>query len=689
MKRIFLKLSIALIVSSTLLPVTACTFNFYVNRAKNAIAQQFANQTANIVKSLVLSKNLNADTNTNIDNFFNINKNSTIDNPSHGKTINNWGDFQQYWGINGKINTSGFNQDQFLVANGKGNLTKQIINMNNLDNTFQKLSYINSFSLTDNQNLYAELIAPNALFKNIIVDFINQLKITDVSKLSPILQQIIPLIRNIASDYQGNFLTPLTNLLKTFSDGWWKGSSPINYDTCQKFMNNWKDDQDQPYSQWNFKNQWNITTDNVLTWNKQDINLYRGGVLINYLFWKISKDHKIGNLEGKDPDQPRYLGNIISNHLTDSDPQTAIINDLKQYLPNLIENPNYIFTLLEAIIPIIKQYLLKMTDISQGIKHLTIGDGYPTILNINRFNLNDIIKTIKDLLNNKEKLNQLVNDLLISPFTYDLQINYHGIIVEPLGYLLNSDITIPLIDIKAIKTQLVKTIVSFLTSESVKNIFNQIANISQQLNDQYGKSGGIDIDSDQLKEQLTNDNTGLFALLKPFMDQLKIIINKTEDINDEELLKLYTLLGGAGPTSKGIIPSRFTGFLNTLQTAIINPNNPLKKIIILLIGNDLNQKGFIQLLQDNNNHWINDHYTKYFTKENDNKMTSFSNIKMTSTTIIKDQEIINLSYQLTYNFNQQNYQFIIKCICLNDLIKQSGVKSFRFQTIQLLNTTKS
>lgn len=103
------------------MPLIACSFNFYVERSIKHNAKEVGNKTSSVLKSLVMSKTVDNDTGNTIDDIMSQTKNNTIISVTNGKNLNNWG-------VNGKIDISGFDRDQFFVASGAGTLTKEVNN---------------------------------------------------------------------------------------------------------------------------------------------------------------------------------------------------------------------------------------------------------------------------------------------------------------------------------------------------------------------------------------------------------------------------------------------------------------------------------------------------------------------------------------------------------------------------------
>ncbi|WP_342276785.1 hypothetical protein [Spiroplasma endosymbiont of Nebria brevicollis] len=172
-------------------------------------------------------------------------------------------------------------------------------------------------------------------------------------------------------------------------------------------MTNWKDVNSTPYSQWNQNGGWSITNNighQVQDWTPEAYSLYRSGVLINHLFWQIGNDNpQVGR---------KYLGEIISKNIDGLSINTdQLIKDITPYLNYILTNPTYLITIVEAVILIVKKWLLEMPNINSGIKHLIFSDK-ASDPSSGRFNLLEVINTIKALVQNPEQVTNTIKELL-------------------------------------------------------------------------------------------------------------------------------------------------------------------------------------------------------------------------------------------------------------------------------------
>ncbi|CAB1054177.1 hypothetical protein [Spiroplasma endosymbiont of Danaus chrysippus] len=710
MKKVFTKLGIILIASATILPLSACTFNFYVNRVTNSIAKSFADQTSALIKSMVMSKELTADTSSTNDDIMGKIKNSSINNLTKNTSLDNWGDLQTRWGENGKIDVNNFNPDNFFKASGTGELTKTINSKKQVNDIFSSLDYIRTISIMANPQLENIVVGAGM---DPISSFLKSLQ-GDLSTLPAGLQ----LIANLINNYGPNFLSSLTRIFGNLVNGSWSDqqtSTPTDEETIIKFMNNWKDDSSQPYSAWNDNGKWKIdphASIGPLPWKlypghkvsdwkwKQDYDLYHGGTLINYLFWKMSEDNKIF---GKDGKSIRYLGDIIADYINISgsvtDPKVdfddkGFFSDIERYLPYLLTNPLYILTIIEAIIPVIKKWILDMPDITEGVKNLTIGNGYPSKPSAGSYNLLDIINTIKSLINQPEKLKQILLNIFgkttaetrgFDTFLYDLKLNTKFDAI-PLALDLGGVIG----DGKYDPTPLITTLLEKINTDSVKNIIDSITDLITKISEQYPSNEGINIDLQDLENFLFNNTTGLLIIFKnDTIVTLKNIINKS-DVTATDVEELYKSLGGHINKDDPEYPTFTQGsILDILQKTMIEPHSQLNNILNLLLGttDESHKLGIKNIITANNNQWIKDNYEVYFDADNttdiNKKIGNTSNITMTKTTI-NNIETINLKYDFTYKIKNTTYHFIITAIDIENLIDFQGIRTFKFKSITLV-----
>ena len=711
MKKIFIKLGIILIASATILPLSACTFNFYVNRVTNSIAKSFADQTSALIKSMIMSKELDADTSSTNDDIMGKIKNSSINNLTKNIDLNNWGDLQTRWGENGKIDVNGFDPNNFFKASRTGQLTKSINSKKQVNNFFSSLSYIRTISIMYNPQLVNIVLGVGM---SPISNFLKSLQ-GDLSN-SPIGLQ---LVANLINNYGPNFLSPLTRIFGNLVNGSWSDqqtSTPANEETLTKFMNNWKDDSGQPYSAWNNGEKWKISSflgkfsgHKVKDWkSKQDYDLYHGGTLINYLFWKMSKDNKIF---GKDGKSIRYLGDILSEHITvksinslnvDFDDK-GFFNDIKKYLFYFLTNPLYPLLLIEGIIPLIKKWILDMPDITQGVKNLTIGNGYPSNPSVGSYNLLDIINTIKSLINNPTKLKQILLTVFaktttetrgFDTFLYDVKLNLEIKVISSfniyvkliLGGLIGDNAYDP--------TPMIDAIINAINTDSVKNIIDSIIDLITKISEQYPKypsNEGINIDLKKLETFLFDNTIGLLIILKNYTIGVLQNIIKKDDVIATDVENLYKSLGGHINKEDPEFPIFTSGSIfDILQKTMLQSDTQLNNILNLLLGttNENNKLGIKDIITDNNNQWIKDNYEIYFDADNttgiNKKIGNTYNITMTKSTI-NNIETINLKYDFTYKIKNTKYHFIIKAIDIENLIDFQGIRTFKFKSITLEN----
>ncbi|WP_425377413.1 hypothetical protein [Spiroplasma endosymbiont of Aleiodes alternator] len=656
-----------------------------------------------------MSKELGADTSSTNDDIMGKIKNNSINNLTKNTSLNNWGDLQTRWGENGKIDVNNFDPDNFFKASGTGELTKTINSKKQVNDFFSSLDYIRTISIMANPQLENIVVGAGM---DPISSFLKSLQ-GDLSTLPTGLQ----LVANLINNYGPNFLNPLTRIFGNLVNGSWSDqqtSTPTDEETLIKFMNNWKDDSGQPYSAWNNGERWKISPTfgqlpghKVSDWkSKQDYDLYHGGTLINYLFWKMSEDNKIF---GKDGKSPRYLGGVLSEHITldGSLLHTGNIKvhfdnkgffaDIERYLPYLLTNPLYILTIIEAIIPVIKKWILDMPDITEGVKNLTIGNGYPSKPSAGSYNLLDIINTIKSLISQPEKLKQILLTVFakttaetrgFDTFLYDLKLNlkiskqFFLRVNLTLGGLIGDEMYKP--------DDLIDTIIKAINTDSVKNIITSITDLITKISEQYPGNEGINIDLQDLENFLFNNTTGLLIIFKnDTIVTLKNIINKT-DVTATDVEELYKSLGGHINKDDPEYPT-FTqnSILDILQKTMLEPHSQLNNILNLLLGTtDESHKLEIKnIITTNNNQWIKDNYEVYFDADNttgiNKKIGNTSNITMTKTTI-NNIETINLKYDFTYKIKNTTYHFIITAIDIENLIDFQGIRTFKFKSITLV-----
>lgn len=650
MRKLLVNLTGILTFSSSALPLVGCTFNSYVNQVSDKVAASLASETSNVIKSLITAKNLDADTQATINAALKpTTKNeSIIKNQTDTTEINNWNQFQTNWGLNNSINTKGFATNDFIVANGQGSLTKQINNINSTNETLSYFDYISALNVIDNSTLYGVLFGTNAIAQPIVKNLLTSLK------NGTLAEPWASLVNNLINNYQGNILEPITELL----------NEVVDTITLPNFQN-WKDANGIPYSEWvNSNGKWSFSAPK--TWTTNDFALYRGGAIVNHLFKKMALENfdKITN--------PQYIGAIISANLDNSTDE--LLAAFQPYLDLLLSNPKYILQLITGLMPLIKDLIFNASDLTQGIKHLTFGDAYPTNKDNNSYNLKTVFTNLKTIISDKTKVETLAENLLSSPFLYDIKISIAGDLAVPLPSGLN---------FKAdTKQQLIETITNLLTGADFNKTFNDINNIIEKLNDQFQGSDGIDLNLENIKNLLINKDNGLLTLLADVADTIANIIkpdnNSEDEITNEQLTALYESLGGQTPKNNTTeLTFRKNSILWKLQTELANAQSDLSTILKIVYRNDEYQ-GVVNFILDQNQNWIKENYTNYLSSNY--SKSKISNINY-QTTENNNQTITNISYDFFYEIGTNKYHFFIKGIAIDNKDDFSGTHNFKFTDI--------
>ncbi len=658
MRKLLVNLTGILTFSSSALPLVGCTFNSYVNQVTEKVAINLATQTSDVIKSLIVSKNLDADTQEAINDTLTPNEKDEAIIENYTKdtkniTINNWNEFQNNWGFNNNINTKGFKQNDFIVANNQGSLTKQINSLTNTNATLQYFNYISALNVVDNSTLYNLLFSENV--QPIIKGFLTDLKNDTLA------EPWASLVKNLINNYQGNVLEPITQLLSELVDGWHKVTTP---DKFENFFLNWKDNQGVPYSEWvNTDGTWKFTA--FTNWNSNDINLYRGGVIINHLFKKMALENsdKIANSQ--------YIGAIISDNL--NNPIDELLAAFQPYLDLLLTNPKYLLQLITGLIPLIKDLIFNASDLTKGIKHLTFGNHYPTNDKLNTYNLKTIFANLKNILTDKTKVELLATKLLESPFLYDIKISLS---------VANSLVSVPLPTGLSIKTdtknELIQTITNLLTGSDFGNTFNDIYSVIEKLNDQFQGSDGIDLNLENLKNLLINNDNGLLKILADVANTIANIIKSNDEITNEQIGLLYESLGGQTPKN-GITQATFrkNSILWILQNELANNQSDLSNIVKVIYRND-QYKGVTNIIVEQNENWIKENYTNYLSPSYSKSKINNINYKVVEN---NNQNIINISYDFFYKIGTSKYHFFIKGTAIDNKSNFSGTHHFKFTDI--------
>lgn len=708
MKKIFTRLAVALTASSLVLPLTGCVYNFYVNSATNAVIKSYADQTSIVLKSLVLGKTKNADTAQTIQDIFETYPNLSVQNHTRDKSVASWDEFEALWGLNKEIKIAGFNpDDEFFVKSGDGSLTQQVNTYKTVNNVLNQINLVSGLNVATNRLLY-NLIKDEGDIKSTIVNFLNQTKNPNKDELDTITLLLKNIVLGPEWDkgvYDENAFTksvtnPLTSLLNYLNYGLWTKdqSTPTGKPEFQDFMTNWKDEGGKPFSQWNDGSAWNLDEEYYDNWTPSDYNFYRSGVLLNHLFYQIGKDYQIKKWvkSGNPPEyRDRYLGDIISDQAVGGD----MMADLGQYLPYLLQNPAYIITIIEAVVPIIKQWALKMSDITKGVKKLTFGDKYPNDDANNSYNIRNVLDNLYQLINydkdvSESALKGVLEDLFAlhgyatgSTFTYDINIT---LLSKPLPELYDVVIVGPIVK-KAVEGLINDTILGLLRDNDVKGIFtNIIDNIYEPWIKQYNDNDdGLVLDLESFQDYLLNDTTGLVTIINEQL--IKVLYNIMKNPNpitekdDSEYFQFYEGLGGQLPPSRGEeapLDFKENSILSILKRDINDTNSVFGQLVLILVGNSSNNNtGLFSYIVDSNNQWLADNYTNFFDATN----KGIGRIYNQTMTIRQEGNAIIrvLTYNFNYTIDKVTYSFAVKCQSYDDIDTDIGVKKFYFSDITL------
>lgn len=707
MRKFFTKLAIILTTSSLALPLTACVYNFYINSATNAVIKSFADQTSTVVKSLVLGKEKNTDTSQTIYDMFNDFPNSSIKNQTGNETISQWEDVVSKWGYDGKINLSGFDPvtENYFVPTGSGTLTSQVNTYRSINDVFNKLGLVSGLNIIDNKLIY-NLIKDGAT-KSTIETFLNGTKGDDPSQMD----SISALLKNLVlgkdwknpdeQSFNKNVITPIKSLFNSLVDGKWSdlNGNPVDVPTTKEafkdYMTNWKDTSGSPYSQWNNGTEWTLDPSTYEFWNQSDYIFYQSGTLINHLFRQIGIDNKISKLGSEqtnfadEPNYARYLGDIISDHISGTSLDKYLLPDIMQYINALTTNPMYIINLIEAVVPIIKQFLLQMSDITKGVKNLTFGKAYPTDDSNGSYSIDEILKRVQNLLANPDDILNIIRDLITfnkpkpgNSFTYDIKVTIKlGSIIEvkwPLPRVLN----LAKGEIEKMLTSLKDT----LSSPAVQGAVNNILDIYGKWIKQYDdKETGINFDLTKFQEFLLSDTNGLItAINRDIIPTLAKIMKNPNPITDAEYFEFYESLGGQLPPAGGQPPADFkkNSALYLLKKDLNDTTTPFGQLVLILLGNSSSgNTGLLPLITESNNQWLKDNYTNFFDLKNKSSGHIYNQIMTTS--IIGNKISNTLTYNFVYRINGKSYFFWVRCKSSDVKDDFTGIKNFFFTDIQL------
>lgn len=737
MKKILSKIASTLSIISFVIPTAACTFNNAINTVKNKIASDFAQETSNVLKSLVLSKEKGFATKSSIDNFFqNYPLPSVQNNDSNFNTVN---DFINSWGENGKIKTKNFNLNNYFIADNKSNISNEVENTKNIDSTLNSLTSVLAIGVVNNP-LLTNFLENNSDTKDTITNFFQNTLNLKKSNNSNVINTIESLVKNTFlgnnwanskyNHFTNNVYNPLKNIFNYLINNNWENNTPAptNFKQMTNFMSNWKDYEGNYISQNANNGNWKPIDKNYKNWNSEDFAFYRAGSLLNYLFYVIGKDNGIDQDSFFDHKYPggSYLSTILSYNINEyisissiiSNPAamiknllTNLENDLLQFLPYFLENPYYILTAIDACLPLVK-YILFSPDSNIKIQYLTFGKKYKKSLDNNSFNIDELISKISNFFKNKNWINQVINfiDQILGisdkdnkPLLSDLNLNMSTAI--KFGLWINNPISIQDLIKALLDSSIAKNFVTKNTiNNQIKGIFinnkNEYTNLSNQIISivnlvqtvynqwikQYNDTNsGIKLDLTKFMNYLFNSKNGLLTLINNQVSNEIYKILKEKTFKEQDYKDLFSSLGiEFSSTIGGDAPYNFKpdSVISIFLTSF-NDNNTFIRQVVNIIFGDFAKKytGFIEVIFNNNEKWINDNYGKYFSVNKSN--ASISKIKLTTNKNNNDTTDY-LQYDFKYTINKKTYNFFVKCVSNHQNGTPDSVKNFKFSEIDLL-----
>lgn len=721
MKKILNKIMSITASIGIVMPTISCTFNEYSDSVRNKVINEFANETSNVVKSLILSNQYGFETKQTINDMFSQNSIPGINN-NDNIPFNNINDFEKAWGVKEnstdtyKIN-SNFNLNHFFVADKKSSSTNQINQYKNANTILQDLNYASAIGVINNPLAY-NFLNPNQAtggIKNTIIDFFKNAQTLSKSDTSNTNNTIATLLKNSilgpdwtnpsTSAFQNQIINPLKDALNYFVYGQWGTDNngnpeytPRNSSELESFISNWKDFDGNNISVFT-KNgtPWDKFQPDSTKWYPKDYNFYRTGAYLNYFFFKIQADNSDDSSLGTGG----YLTDIINNGIFDP---TGMLATIESFFPYLLKNPYYILILVQSIMPLIKYFIFD-TNPQNSIKYLTFGNKFPTNQKNSEYNIGDIINNISNFFANKNWVNKIIDFLneitglkepnkldYIPPFLNDIflpsNINslltilavFTGKSINDLITWIDSYIKDLFIDANGNYTSLSNTIIQVV--DSIHSIYN---NWIKQYND---KNDGIKIDLPKLMNFLFNDNSGILILLnKDVSTVLYTVFTQTATPFNET--NYNNLLEGLGiqlpPVAGQNPPNNFkdNSILTNLISGFNDSSNPLRDLINVIIGeSNKGYQGMNVYAINFDNDYINNNYLKYFDINN----TSIGKIsKASMKTINKDGTTTNnLQYDLTYTINNKTFKLFIKCTSSFTTGSTPATQNFKFSEINFI-----
>jgi len=589
--------------------------NNSIENVDTKTAEQYANETAIVNKSLLIGKNQGFNTNPLLNNMYQLLPTSNINNLT---PINNTAnDFINHWTQN--LNATSINTIQALYQrNGIKQPEVEKINrkINEYKNDATYLPQIKNYLTNSNLS--------NPIIMNLIDNSLKN------KKLVPNISEILSYIK-----YDQLLFDAINECLTD-----WDQQSQFSGATALDCMHDYMSKKGTISEAWQNTNRgwpnWYYVQMQASNWNwNNDFYEYMAGVNFNYLFKKVS---------GK------YLGDMLTENIT-LNPLAKHFNDqqfaktFQAALDKIINNPNTWPYLVKAIIPIIKIKFLNLDNPTLGIKNITWDNPNPIAKNTKQVvELKTILTKLQHFLSpeGRSDLINLIASLLGGPFGEDIIITVYPL-DNPLCYTLPEVFKTYswFISLNDIASQVVDQLRAGIENLEIPKWISKIVDFTNK----YLTNNPI-IDLQDLASYL-NVTFGSAAFSTALANVKDIIENPTTTTHSAQ--EIFALLGVQLNNNK----FKENSVLDNLTKWLATPNSTINQILGIFQDNK-SKTGIINNMLLKQQKLRYDLYEKYFDLDNSR---SFSINKIQMKKYHHDNGAIEaiLTYQLSDKSDNKVY----------------------------------
>lgn len=569
----------------------------------NETATKYANKTSIISKALLIGKNQGFNTNDLLNNMYNQNQSSDINNLTGGNTGN---DFIKNWTTN--LDGNSINTIQPLFQ-------RHGTNQDSIDKITTDMSSYQSY------NTYLPMVKKK--LNNI---FLSQ----DVSVNSfdyglKVAKEKIPDIDNYLS--YANYLPVVTTVVQELVNDWDqpKDFSGANLLAKMKDYMSKKGEYAQAWQKLKGHDNWHYVESRAGNWNWTQFYEYMAGVNFNYVFKLIS---------GK------YIGDMITDniYLTGFDSAT-FLKTFSDAISKIINTPSAFPYLIKALVPIIKEKVLKLEAPTLGIKTVTWKDNNTTKSVV----IKKVLLELQDLLSpaGHNNLVSLISSLFSGPFGEDIIINAAGLLYT-LPEIFSTSPYSWFISVNDIATKVADSLTDILKSIPIDDYINKIITFT---NKYLTTNPDIDLEDFSKYFNLTIGNKDFSTALLDIKD---IIDNPNSSVhNAKEVLEIL------GVQFNGKTNFKTGSVFDSLSTWLNIPNSSINQLLSIIQDN--NYPGIIDNMIKEQQDLYQDKYAKYFDMSN-NTYFIITDVKMNK--YQDDDGTISavLSYKMLDKLKSNSYQ---------------------------------